>query len=391
MYFTSAHNKNPYIMATSTEDLDTGKRGSDRVLLAVVIMLMMIGLVAVYSAIAYFAETKDTTAGSLLMSHIIKLGIAFMVLLIFSKVDYHNLLRYSKLALLLSWFFLIAVIVFGSTTFGAKRSLSFGSFSFQPSSFASVALLIHISALLASKQDYIKDFKRSFVPIMIWVFVTCGLIGIEDYSTAALLLGICMLIMLVGRISLLHLAGLIILGALGSFILITHSPERQKRIDNYINQVIHIKSDQFALNEGYQAQQSQIAIARGEVLGVGMGKSSQRDFLPAPYNDFIFAIITEEYGLIGASFILFLYCIILFRGIVFIAKRTIDTAGTLIAVACTLSITLYAFVNAAVATGLFPVTGLPMPFVSYGGTSMLFAGSLIGILLNVSKKKRAKS
>ncbi|HKJ32521.1 MAG TPA: FtsW/RodA/SpoVE family cell cycle protein [Balneolales bacterium] len=389
MYFTSAHNKNPYILATSTEEIDTGKRGSDRVLLSVVIMLMMIGLLAVYSAIAYFAETKGLTAGSLLMSHVIKLIIAFMVLLIFSKIDYHILLRYSKIALLMSWVFLLAVIIFGSSTFGAKRSLDIGSFSFQPSSFASVALLIQVAALLTQKQDYIKDFKRSFLPILFWVLITCGLIGVEDYSTAALLLGTCLLLMLVGRISILHLGGLIILGILGSFLLFNQNPEREKRIDNYINQVVHIESAHFALNEGYQAQQSQIAIARGEVFGVGMGKSSQRDFLPAPYNDFIFSIITEEYGLIGAGFILFLYCIILFRGIVYIAKRSLDTAGTLIAVACTLSISLYAFVNAAVATGLFPVTGLPMPFVSYGGTSMLFAGSLIGILLNISKYKRA--
>lgn len=388
MYFTSAHNKNPYILATSSEDLDSGKRGSDRVLLSVVIMLMMIGLLAIYSAIAYFAQTKGTTAGNLLMGHVMKLGIAFMVLLIFSKIDYHILLRYSKIALILSWVFLIAVILFGSTTFGAKRSIDLGTFSFQPSSFASVSLLVYVAGMLENKQDYIKDFKRTFVPVLVWVLITCGLIGIEDYSTAALLLGICLLLMLVGRINILHLVGLVLLGILGSFILIKQNPQREKRIDNYINQVIHIKSDHFALNEGYQAQQSQIAIARGEVFGVGMGKSSQRDFLPAPYNDFIFSIISEEYGIIGAAFILFLYCVILFRGIVYIAKRAIDTSGMLIAVACTLNISLYAFFNAAVATGLFPVTGLPMPFVSYGGTSMLFAGLLIGILLNVSKKKR---
>lgn len=388
MYFTTQKNNNPYILATKAEEIDSGKRGSDRILLTVVIMLMMVGTLAVYSAIAYFAETKGTTAGHLLISHIIKVGIAFSVILIFSKIDYHVLLRYSKIVLLLSWFFLIAVMIFGSKTFGARRWLSIGGFSFQPSSMAEVALLLHVVVLITSKQDYIKDFKRSFVPVMIWILVTCALIGLEDFSSAALLMGICLLLLFAGRMNTFHIVGLICIAILGSIFLITHSPAREQRIDNYINQIIHIKSDQFALGEGYQAQQAQIAVARGELFGVGMGKSSQRNFLPAPYNDFIFAIISEEYGLVGACFILFLYTMILFRGIVYISKKAIDPAGTLLALGCTLTLTLYAFINAAVATGLVPVTGLPMPFVSYGGTSMLFSGALVGILLNISKKKR---
>lgn len=388
MYFTTNQNNNPYILATKAEELDSGKRGSDRVLFIVVIMLMMVGTLAVYSAIAFFAETKGTTAGSLLISHIIKVGIAISVILIFSKIDYHVLLRYSKIALVLSWLFLIAVMAIGAAKFGARRWLSIGGFSFQPSSMAEVALLLHVVVLVTSKQDYIKDFKRSFVPVMIWILTTCALIGIEDFSSAALLMGICLLILFAGRINTLHLMGLIAIAIVGSFFLVAHSPAREGRIENYINQVIHIKSDKFALGEGYQAQQAQIAVARGELFGVGMGKSSQRNFLPAPYNDFIFAIISEEYGLLGASVILILYSIILFRGIVYISKKAIDPAGSLLALGCTLTLVLYAFVNAAVATGLFPVTGLPMPFVSYGGTSMLFSGALVGILLNISKKKR---
>ncbi len=388
MYYTSAHNKNPYILATNSDEIDAGKRGSDRILLAVVIMLMMVGLLAVYSAIAYFAETRNTTAGHLLAIHMVKMGIAFFALLIFSKIDYRLLARFSKIALLLSWLFLGIVIVFGVQKFGAKRELILGSFSFQPTSFASSALIIYVASLLDQKQEYIKSFSRSFMPAMIWIIVTCGLIGIEDYSTAAVLMGICLIMLFVGRMNTLHIIGLIIIGVMGSVILITHNPARMRRITNYVDQVIHIKSDTFARHDGYQAQQSQIAIARGEVFGVGMGKSSERYFLPAPYNDFIFSIITEEYGLIGAGFILLLYTIIMFRGFIHIARNARDNLGTLIAVGCTISISFYAFVNAAVAVGLFPVTGLPMPFVSYGGTSMLFTGCLVGILLNISKKRK---
>src|SRR5699024_11188941 len=278
------------------------------------------------------------------------------------------------------------VVMFsGTEVFGAKRYLSIGAFSFQPSSLAAVSLLTYLSALLAEKQDYIKDFKRSFVPILFWVLTTFVLIGIEDFGSASILLGICLLIMFVGRISMLQLGGLIIIGALGASLLIWKSPERQSRLDQYLEQVVEINSSNFNVNQGYQTQQAYIAIAQGELFGVGIGKSTQRDFLPAPYNDFIFAIIAEEYGLAGSIILLLLFVIILYRGIAKIAKKAPDTHGNLLAVGCTLFIVLYGFVNAGVASGLLPVTGLPMPFVSYGGTSTLFAGLMIGILLNISK------
>lgn len=388
MLFTTTHRPNPFILATSQEELDTRRYGSDRWLLGSVVLLMMFGAMAVYSSIAFFAETKSTTAGSLVFGHMVKVGIAASVMLILSKIPYKVLLKFSKVALLLSWAFLIVVSLYGAQTFGARRTLTLGGFSFQPSTVASTSLLLYLVALLDSKKAYIKDFSRTFVPILFWVGITCALIGVEDFSSAAVLFVISLAVMFVGRINVTHLAGLVLIGALGGWILINASAERQSRIHNYVEQVVHIKSDDFALEDGYQAQQAHIAIARGELFGVGIGKSSQRDFLPAPYNDFIFAIIAEEYGLVGAFFVIGVYTFIFIRGILFIARQCTDHRGKLLAVACTLGITTYAFVNAAVAVGLFPVTGLPMPFVSYGGTSMLSAGALVGILLNISKRKR---
>lgn len=388
MYITSAGNNGHYIFDPGSEELDAKKSGSDRWLLVSVIMLMMAGLLAVYSSIAYFAETHLVPASSLVGNHIIKIGISFLVMIIFSKVDYHLFARYSKMALILSWVFLVIVSLYGTEVFGARRSLDVGMFSFQPSSLATVALLVHLCVLITRKQKNIKDLKTGFLPLMIWVTVTCGLIGLEDFSSAAVLMGLSMLIMFVGRVSTWHISAIVMVGILGAGALLMQSPERQSRVSNYVEQVVHIKSDGLVQEAGYQAQQAQIAVAQGQLFGVGMGKSSQRDFLPAPYNDFIFAIITEEYGLIGAIFILGLYVVILFRGLVFIARRAVDETGVLLAVAATLMVTLYGFVNAAVATGLFPVTGLPMPFVSYGGTSMLFAGMMIGVLLNISKQQR---
>ena len=388
MYITSAGNNGHYIFDPGSEELDAKKTGSDRWLLVSVIMLMMAGLLAVYSSIAYFAETHLVPASSLVGNHIIKIGISFLVMIIFSKVDYHLFARYSKMALILSWVFLVIVSLYGTEVFGARRSLDVGMFSFQPSSLATVALLIHLCVLITRKQENIKDLKTGFLPLMIWVTVTCGLIGLEDFSSAAVLMGLSLLIMFVGRVSTWHISAIVMVGILGAGALLMQSPERQSRVSNYVEQVVHINSDGLVQEAGYQAQQAQIAVAQGQLFGVGMGKSSQRDFLPAPYNDFIYAIITEEYGLIGAIFILGLYVVILFRGLVFIARRAVDETGVLLAVAATLMVTLYGFVNAAVATGLFPVTGLPMPFVSYGGTSMLFTGMMIGVLLNISKQQR---
>lgn len=192
--------------------------------------------------------------------------------------------------------------------------------------------------------------------------------------------------MFMGGVNILHLGAMVLIGATGAIILVSASDARMARITNYVDQVIYINGEKLESGAGYQAQQAHIAIARGQITGVGMGKSAQRDFLPAPYNDFIFAIIAEEYGIVGAGIILILFTIILIRGIIFVARTSGSLSGQLLATIFTITFVLYGYVNAAVATGLFPVTGLPMPFVSYGGTSMLFSGMMMGVVLNISKK-----
>ncbi|MFA5668147.1 MAG: putative peptidoglycan glycosyltransferase FtsW [Balneolaceae bacterium] len=388
MLHTSPHRNFSNILGTSPEEIDTKTQGSDRILLMSVIILMIFGILAVYSSIAYFAESKSTTAFRLVTDHIIKLGIAFVVMLLVSKINYHTLSKFSRIGMVLSWLLLIAVMLFGTAQFGAKRWLNIGSFTFQPSTFASVALVIHVCVLLAEKQDYIKDFKKSFLPIMLWVVVTCGLIATQDFSSASILMAVCLIIMFIGRVSVTQLSALVVLAVIGGVLVLSLSEVRQSRITEYVRQIKDIESTEILQGRGYQAQQAQIAIAKGELTGVGIGKSTQRDFLPAPYNDFIFAIIAEEYGLLGALSLIFIFTLILFRGVVRIAKRAEDELGALLAMGCTLTIVLFGYVNAGVASGLLPVTGLPMPFVSYGGTSMLFTGLMVGILLNISKHNR---
>jgi cell division protein FtsW len=387
---TSPHNNLNNVLGTSPEDIDAGKQGSDRVLLMAIIMLMMFGVLAVYSSIAFFAESNDTSAFALVTRHVVKLAIAFFVMLFVSKVNYHTLAKFSRIGMIISLLLLVAVLVFGTEQFGAKRWLNVGGFSFQPSTVATVALLLHVSVLLSEKQDYVKDFKKSFIPIMVWITVTCGLIGIEDFSSAGILMCICLVMMFIGRISILQMGSMVLVALLGGVLLLNQSANRQDRIEQYVEQIKNIETEEFLTGSGYQAQQAHIAIAKGELFGVGIGKSTQRDFLPAPYNDFIFAIIAEEYGFFGAMSLIVIFSLILIRGIVFIARKSEDTLGALLAVGCTLTIVLFGFVNASVASGLLPVTGLPMPFVSYGGTNMLFAGLMVGILLNISKHSKER-
>ncbi len=390
MIYTSPHSKLSNVLGTSPEDIDSGKQGSDRVLLMTIIMLMMFGILAVYSSIAFFAESNDTSAFALVIRHVVKLGIAFFVMLIVSKINYHTLAKFSRVGMMISLLLLVAVLIFGTEQFGAKRWLNVGGFSFQPSTVATVALLLHVSVLLSEKQEYVKDFKKSFIPIMVWVTITCGLIGIEDFSSAGILMGICLVMMFIGRVSIIQMGSMVAIALLGGMLLLNQSANRQDRIEQYLGQIKNIETQEFLTGSGYQAQQAHIAIAKGEFFGVGIGKSTQRDFLPAPYNDFIFAIIAEEYGIFGAMSLIVIFSLILIRGVVFIARKAEDTLGALLAIGCTLTIVLYGFVNASVASGLLPVTGLPMPFVSYGGTNMLFAGLMVGILLNISKHSQER-
>ena len=385
MYYTTPNSKVGSIFGTTKDELESPDKSSDQVLLVTIIGLMIFGCLAVYSSIAFFAQSHETTAVKLVSGHAVKLAIAFFVMIFISKINYRVLARFSRLAMLASWALLGFMLVYGDISWGAQRSLSIGSFSFQPTSFAAMALIIHVSVLLYEKQEYIKDFKRAFLPILFWVIITFGLIATEDFSSAAILLGICILMMFVGRISIPQLSAILLIGIILGASIIYTSPERQRRIDQYVTQITEINNENFESADGYQAQQAHIAIAQGQLFGVGIGKSTQRDFLPAPYNDFIFAIIAEEYGIVGAASVIFVYLIILYRGVAVIARQAPDILGTLMAFGSTLLISLYAFVNAGVATGLLPVTGLPMPFVSYGGSSMLFAGAVAGILLNISR------
>lgn len=366
-------------------------RPADKYVVWIVLLLSAVGVVAVYSAISFLAETKSAgDTERFLLRHVARLGIAIGAMFVFSLIDYRSLARISRVALVVSLILLVVVQFVGVASGGAARWLRIGSVGFQPSDLAKVALVLYVATLLTRKQTYIKSFSRAFVPIFVWILATCALIGMEDLSTAAMVLVTTSVMCFVARANLLHLGGLVGVSLALAFLLLLGSPERAARIEAYVGikmfPTTHAEQvfDQQA--EGYQAQQAKIAFAMGGITGVGPGKSVQRDFLPAPYNDFIFAIIAEEYGLVGAFGLLAVFVALLYRGFLRIARRAADPLGFLLGVGLTTIAVLYAFVHAAVACGLLPVTGLPMPFVSYGGTSLIAMGTMLGILLNVSRK-----
>jgi cell division protein FtsW len=369
----------------------TASAAYDKYVLWIVLGLAAVGTVAVYSAITYLAETK---AGGdpefFLWRHLLRVGIAFGAMGLVSLIDYRTLARYSKVALLGALGLLLAVQIVGVAVGGAERWIRIGSFGFQPSDLAKVALVLYLGVLLAKKQSYIKSFGRAFLPIMLWILATVVLIGLDDLSTAAVVLTAALLMCFVGRVSFLQLVGLGLVGAMLGGMLLMDSPHRAARVEAYLGIDLFEHTDERVFDrqaEGYQAHQARIAIAMGGLTGVGPGKSVQRDFLPAPYNDFIFAIIAEEYGIVlGALGLLALFCALLFRGFLRIARHAPDPLGLFLGVGFTTMIVLYGFIHAGVASGLLPVTGLPMPLVSYGGTSMVTTGIMVGVLLNISRQ-----
>ena len=369
----------------------TDRPPADKYVVWVVLALSATGVVAVYSAITYLAEVRAGVGPEqFLLQHLLRVGIALGVMGGVSLIDYRTLARYSRLALIGALGLLVAVKVMGLFTEGADRWLRIAGVGFQPSDVAQVALVFYVAVLLVQKQDYVKSFGRAFLPILVWVFATVVLIGIDNLSTAALLLGVVMLMCFVGRVSFFQLVGLGLMGAVLGFALVVNSPARAARVEAYVGMDLFDNTDTEQVmdrqGERYQAQQARMAFALGGLTGVGPGKSTQRDFLPAPYNDFIFAIIAEEYGILGALLLLSGFCLLLFRGYLRIARDAPDPLGLLLGVGFTTLIVTYGFVHAGVSCGLLPVTGLPMPFVSYGGTSLLANGAMVGVLLNISRQ-----
>jgi cell division protein FtsW len=362
----------------------------DRQLLVYLGILTVMGTVMLYSASWYesFANSNGRTDMLFLQGHLKRMLVGVFFLFGFLTLDYRRLKDIAPYFLVGAIILLISTKAFylarGFDWYKPARWLYLGTFSLQTSDVARMAIIVFMAYYVDKKRDQLKDFQMGLLPALSVLAIIMGLIVIQpDYSTALMLGTIGALILFIGgaQISQLSLAGA---GAMLIGIPVLLSREyRRVRILSF-----------FGLGDnpdvGYQASQSLISLGNGGIFGVGLGNSIEKNhLLPTPHTDFIFAIIGEELGFIlGTVPVLTLFILIFFRGLK-VAKECTDPFGVFLAVGISFNLVLYAFVNVAVVTGIFPVTGLPMPMVSYGGSGMVINMALIGILLNISQARRS--
>lgn len=351
-----------------------------------VLALMMFSVGVVYSAsVSISGMRHDGDFNYLVRNHTIRVVMGIGALFVGMFVNYHFYQRISKYLLVIALLLLAYTLVGGTVVKGAQRWVAFGPVRFQPSEFAKFALVIHLAVLLAAKQRYIHHFRNSFLPLLFWILAVVGLVFLQpNFSTGAILLGISFMVLFVGRVKITHLVAVALAGIPIVLIYAVSATYRWNRI------MAHFTDDGGGVAGNYQVDQAIIGMGSGGIFGVGMGMSKQRElYLPESYTDFIYAIVGEEYGLIGAVLILALFAIVMVRGMK-IAKRATDDLGRFLAVGITCTITVYAIVNAMVTTGLLPTTGLPMPLLSYGGTTIIFTAYALGVLLNISMFTRIR-
>ena len=336
----------------------------------------------IYSSSCVYALSELKDSAYFLKRHLIFLTLGFIMTVAVMAIDYRILQKYAKPLLLCSVFLLILVLIpgIGKRSSGAQRWFKFGMISFQPSELVKLAVIIYTADFLSRKQKLITSFKDGFVPLMLMLGFICLLIIKQpDMGTTVEIAVVVLAMMFVAGARLVHL-GLIALAAVPVLIyLVTSASYRMARIMAFLDPW------QDAQGIGFQLTQSQIALGSGGWFGVGLGKSQQKLFyLPAAHTDFIYSIIGEEFGLRGTLFIIFLFLLFLWHG-TRIALRTVDSFGYYICVGILVMFGLQAAVNIGVSMGALPTKGLPLPFISYGGSALIFHMAAIGLLLNISR------
>jgi cell division protein FtsW len=299
------------------------------------------------------------------------------------KLDYRYYRGISKLLMIITLPLLVYTLVFGSHVNDASRWIAIPGIglSFQTSDLAKLALITYLARTLSLKQENIKNVKQSFIPIMGAVCVVFGLIAWANLSTALMLFGVSILLLIMGRISVKQIAVVCLAGSVLLACILFLGPRRHMyltRIETFMH------PEKANPDKAFQSDHAKIAIATGGLLGKGVGKSDEINYLPEAYSDEIYAIIVEEYGMVGGVFLIGLYLFLLYRCIKIVTKAP-KAFGALLAAGLSFSLTIQAFANMAVAVGLGPVTGIPLPLVSMGGTSILFTSIAFGIILSVSR------
>ena len=343
------------------------------------LILILIGLIVVLTASSSVSAIKYSDSFYLFKLHLYKVIWAIPALLIAAVIPYEFYKYLSKYLIIGIVITLILTLFFAVEKKGAGRWLSIFGFQFQPTDAAKLFLIIHLSYLLDKKDEYLNEFSRGYLPLLVWILIVAGLIFVQPNVSNAILIIITSLILIfVGGASIKHVSAtaLVFLStALAFAMMFSHAKER---IESYIEAM---------LSGGYvniQVKQAIVSLGSGGIMGVGVGNSRQNNlFLPEAYGDFIFGILGEQFGFIGTLTVLVIYIILIFTGVL-IAKKTVDKFGQLLAFGIITQIGFYALINIIVTVGLLPTTGLPLPFISYGGTSIIFNSIGIGIIINIA-------
>jgi cell division protein FtsW len=359
----------------------------DPVIWAVILLLSVFSLLAVYSStgsLAYKYQGGNTSYYILKHATILIMGL--VITYVTHLIPYKYFSRISQLLLVIAIPLLLVTLIYGVTRNQASRWLSVPglSLTFQTSDIAKLAIVMYTARILSKKQDNIKDFKGAFRPLMAPLLLVCALVLPANLSTSLLIFATAFILMFIGRVNLKYLFGMmgIIVILLGSFIAIALSNDWEGRIGTWKNRIENYVSA--GKEDNYQVSQAKIAIVSGGLVNLRPGKSMQRNFLPHPYSDFIYAIIIEEYGLAGGIIVLALYLYLLFRAAVLVRKSS-RTFPAFLAIGLAVMITFQAIINMAVVVNLLPVTGQPLPMISMGGSSLLFTCVALGIIQSVSR------
>ncbi|WP_292003097.1 putative peptidoglycan glycosyltransferase FtsW [Chlorobium sp.] len=365
------------------DDLPLGEIIAGKLMLLVVALLICIGIVVVYSSGAGWAENKYSSSEYFLWRQLFFSFIGVATIVFFAGLDYHIFYKVSKIFLfasitLLSLLLVLKVVGVYS---GAARWIGYGPLKFQVSDLAKYALIFHFSRLISEKQAYIKDLHNTYLPLVIILMTVVALIALEpNFSTASLIAIIGFIMMFIGgvRIRYLLATGALLIPIASVFALL--APYRVARLVSFFS------GDEKHMS--YQVLQALIGLGNGGLFGLGIGASKQRElYLPLSYNDFVFVVIGEEYGFLGALVVLLLFTVFFVCGLI-IAKHAPDNFGKFVASGITIAIVLFAFINIAVATHLLPTTGVALPFISYGGTALVFNSLGVGILISISRYRK---
>lgn len=370
----------------------------DRVIWIILMFLSMLSLLIVYSAtgaLAYREHSGNTIYYLVRQLFFIGAGIGlivFMVNVIPVKMYsmFANYLLYGSILLLL----VALVLKFAHVIKGTGRTINLGPLSFQPAEVAKIALIIFTAKVLGKKQDSKKDLAAAFRKIMFFTAIVCGIVLLSNFSTSALIFITIITMMFIGRIPIRYML-LVFAAGIGLVVLIyftsDHLPDslgRFKTIKGRIERFIH--GDPNSEQGVTQADYAKLAIYSGGIFGKGPGQSDVSNYMAAAYNDFIFAIIVEEYGLIIGTGVIFLYLIFFFRGII-IVRRSRRTFPAFVVIGLSLVMVFQAMINVGVSSGVLPVTGQPLPWISLGGTSLLFTSIAFGCILSVSHQNQIDS